>query len=146
MRVPRKRTWSRPGTSSIVSDCERFLAGRYAQHLQSEGRTVPHWAWLNQLSHGSAADIQSLADGHGGRRGDPETAAVQFLAGELLARAGDEDALAVLQRDVLIPEELALANRWTEPFTPGQLVSRVLADLDRYAEEARHRRHGREAA
>lgn len=74
---------------------------------------------------------------------DPEwAAAVRFLAAELLARAGVATSLAVLERDVLVPEELELANRWTEPLTAGQLVSRVLAALDRYAEERRPRRHG----
>ena len=146
MGVPRKRTWSSPRASSIVSECESFLAGRYAQHLRSAGRTVPPWAWLNRLTHGSAVDIRSLAAGDGDFPGDPRSAAVRFLAGELLARADDDAGLAVLQRDVLVPEELALADRWQEPLTAGQLVSRVLADLDRYAEEVRQQRHGREPA
>jgi hypothetical protein len=146
MGVPRKRTWSSSGASSIGPECEEFLAGRYAQHLQSVGRTVPAWAWLNRLAHSSVADIRSLASGQGARQGDSVSAAVRFLAGELLARAGDADSLAALQRDVLVPEELALANHWMEPLTAGQLVSRVLAALDRYAEETRSRRHGREAA
>jgi len=146
MGVPRKRIWNSPGASPIVSECESFLAGRYAEHLQSVGRTVPPWAWLNQLSHGSASDIRNLAEGQGGRLDDPGTAAVRFLAGELLVRVDDEAAsLAVLQREVLVPEELELANRWMEPLAAGQLVSRVLAKLDRYA-DTRQRRHGREAA
>lgn len=145
MGVPRRRTWNSPGASPIVSECESFLAGRYAEHLQSVGRTVPPWAWLNQLSHGLASDIRNLAEGQGGCPDDPGNAAVRFLAGELLVRADDAASLAVLQREVLVPEELALANRWMEPLAAGQLVSRVLAKLDRYA-DTRQRRHGREAA
>jgi hypothetical protein len=147
MGNPGKRAWTSSRTSSIVSECESFLAGSYAQHLQSVGRTVPAWAWLNRLSHGSLAELRSLASGHGGRQGDPASAAIRFLAGELLARADDDAAsVAALQRDVLVPEELALASRWKEPLTAGQLVSCVLAGLNRYDEDRRRQRHGREAA
>lgn len=146
MAIPRRRTWSSSEGSPIGSECEIFLAGRYAEHLQSSGRTVPAWAWLNRLAHGSIADLRSLASGLGGRQPDPLSAAVRFLAGEVLARTDDADSLAALQRDALVPEELALANRGREPISAGQLVSRVLAVLDRYAEETRQRRHGREVA
>lgn len=146
MRFFRGWTWGSSEANPIVTECESFLAGRYEQHLRSVGRTLPSWARLNQLSHGSAADIRSLASGHNSYEDAPEwAAAVRFLATELLARAGVATPLAVLQREVLVPEELELANRWTEALTAGQLVSRVLVALDRYAEERRPRRHGREA-
>lgn len=108
------RGWTRGSSEAnpIATECQSFLAGRYDQHLRSVGRTLPSWTRLNQLSHGSATDIRSLASGHSSYEDDPEwAAAMRFLAAELLARAGVATSLAVLQRDVLVSVELEMANR-----------------------------------
>lgn len=58
--------WSRGRRteSVLVVECEAFLAGRYAQYLDTKNLRVPDWAWLNVLAHGSQDDIATLASGN----------------------------------------------------------------------------------
>ncbi|MDY7100694.1 MAG: hypothetical protein S0880_05855 [Actinomycetota bacterium] len=96
---------------------------------------VPPWAWLNVLAHGTLHDLRGVDDRLGARR-DPQRwgQARAYLAGEVLAAVGcDDEALAALQRNVLVPIELDLAMlpRETAP-EPRDVVGRVLAELDAF--------------
>jgi len=71
---------------------------------------VPAWAWLNRLAHGFAAEVRALA-AEGASLDDHWDGAIRFLAGELVARAPDDRSMATLQRDALVPLELAMAAR-----------------------------------
>lgn len=149
------RRRSKDGTAKIglglAEDCEAFLAGRYAEHLQDLGCPVPTWAWLNGLAHGDRARLESLAGGRLTQLGWPRTglrlagtwpSAVAFLAGEILdlVRSGRAE-LSQLQHRVLRPlEEDVWCRPEQHPHQPNQLVSSVLADLHHHRAAARRDR------
>lgn len=126
-----RRSAPEPVGCDIVHECELYLAGRYAHHLQSAGRPVPSWAWLNPLAHGTREEVASWAGGARHRDAPPEwSQAITFLAGTVLEVAGDDPAeLSCLQQQILVPLELQLAAKWFEPMTPSRLVKLVAADL-----------------
>jgi hypothetical protein len=47
--------------TAVGDECEAYLAGQLAFYLQDTGRTVPPVAWLNQVVHGTAAELSLLA-------------------------------------------------------------------------------------
>lgn len=130
-----------PFAQELVSDCEAFLAGRFAEHLEARGERVPEWAWSNLLAHGSDGRLVAAAlaqpvhpAGSGGWR-----QARSYLAGEVLETAARNGPLPQLQALVLVPLELASAERPDGAgFTPGQWVNTVLAAL------SDHRAHSRQ--
>lgn len=135
----------------LAQECEAFLAGRYAEHLDGLGCPVPTWAWLNGLAHGDLARVESLAAGRLKQLRRPRTglwlastwpSAVAFLAGEVLdlVRSGGAD-LDELQLRVLAPlEEDVWCHPERHPHRPNQLVSAVLADLRHRPRGPRRRR------
>lgn len=99
-------------TAELVSDCEAFLLGRYAERLSARGMTVPVWAWTNLLAHGSEADLRAEAQAARAPDGPPGWRAARgTLAAQLLQATGPGCSLAQLQASVLAPLELRLANR-----------------------------------
>jgi hypothetical protein len=121
-----------PETDPDIGDeCGLFLAGRYAEHFRTRQRHLPLWVWLNPLAHGTRDEIASWAAGACDRPESREwSQAITFLAVCVLDMAGDDDPrLEDLQRDVLIPLELRLAERWFERMTPSRFVKLVSADL-----------------
>jgi hypothetical protein len=122
---------------SLATECEAFLTGRYADHLQALRKVVPDWAWLNALAHGTDADLRALA-AEEARWPSPRSRtarewqhAIAFLAAHLAGLvATGEHTLAELQIATLAPIELDLAalDGWV-PATPAQVVSTVLAAL-----------------
>lgn len=128
--------WRRkdPEAEEFVAECERFLSGSYADHLDELGQPVPVWAWVNLLAHGSETLLRETVS----RAGRADTLvrsdwrrAELFLVGELLDLvATGEFVLEELQRATLIPLELELAScsaaaRWR----PNVLVAKVLEAL-----------------
>lgn len=97
--------------AELVSDCEAFLLGRYAERLSNRGLRVPVWAWTNLLAHGSETDLRSAAASLGTAGTGAWHAARARLAGELLSASGPHRPLAELQGTVLAPLELSLAGR-----------------------------------
>lgn len=155
-RWARRRTKDGTGGNDLglAEDCEAFVAGRYAEHLERLGCPVPTWAWLNGLAHGDLDRLESLAAGRlkqvgwhrsGLRLASTWPSAVAFLAGEVLdlVRSGRAD-LGELQLRVLRPlEEDVWCRPERHPHRPNQLVSAVLADLRRGRAVAwRHRASG----
>lgn len=107
------------GGARLIATTDAFFAGTYADDLRRHREPVPGWARLNTLAHGDLSDIRLLrrslairkaaafADWH------EETwrKAERTLANELLDLVGsDADALARIQRRVLVPLELGLMN------------------------------------
>lgn len=45
----------------IAREASAFLAGRYQGHRVPDRRSVPAWAWINPLAHGTLADVEALA-------------------------------------------------------------------------------------
>lgn len=97
--------------AELVSDCEAFLLGRYAEHVSDRGVPVPVWAWTNLLAHGSESDLRAAGASLGAPRSDAWHAARARLADEVLAATGPDRPLAELQAAALAPLELSLAGR-----------------------------------
>jgi hypothetical protein len=118
----------------------RFLRGEAVDLLYESGQGVPVWALLNLLAHTSLGRLTSLAksDAHHPQNG--WDAAVAYLATELVAvgqRKSEE--IALIQRIVLVPLELALLNGdLRAPTTPGEFVTRVIGALDAAPIRDRH--------
>jgi hypothetical protein len=130
-------TRSRPWERELVTECEEFLLGRYAQYLRDENRPVPPWAWLNVLAHGNEQDIIALASSEPAQHRYAESVwqqALAFLAQELMvAVTSPGNSLVGLQVSTLVPLELELAGRRGDKHAePVELVSSVLKDLARH--------------
>ena len=39
--------WADEAGACLISECEAFLSGSYAEFLEERGKEVPPWAWLN---------------------------------------------------------------------------------------------------
>ncbi len=105
-------------------ECAMFLAGEYAGYLESEGRPVPAWAWVNRLAHGTEGDLRTLAGGPK-RDGSPGGMISRIASHVLDLLESDDVSLPDLQRRALIPLEMALGE------TPGSGVPLSSAELGR---------------
>jgi hypothetical protein len=122
----------------VAEEAEAYLAGRYVDHLVADGQPVPPWAVLNRLAHADHDQLTRLVAGEeAGRPAAPrrQTAwaeAERFLAAHLLATGGaTPEGLARLQRDALVPLELALIQRGrTERLTSEDVLDAGSAALD----------------
>ena len=103
-------------SGGLADECTAFLTGRYAEYAHDVGWLVPTWAWLNELGHRSPEEVALLASGRRPRKriSHPWTTAVDELAAEAVALARTRDLLSLVQRQVLVPLELALAARGEE--------------------------------
>lgn len=100
--------------AALVEECQAFLAGSYADHLDEKGLPIPTWAWTNLLAHGSELDLHRQ-EGPPNSQGSPACfqwrAARSYLAREILDHTKECTVdLTELQRKVLIPLELELAR------------------------------------
>ena len=139
-----RRGWSGPAVESAAdrsgpralpqNEFDAYLDGSYVTWLLSNGQPVPGWAWLNRVAHGQLDDIRAMAT-HLRRlpATREEVGAWQqvaaFLAKEVVAAAGDEEQLLDLQRRVLVPVELHLAEEWWAALKPIDLATTVVAAL-----------------
>jgi len=116
----------------LLNDCEAVLSGRFVEHLELEGRSVPAWAWLNMLTHGSTEHLRAQR---------PSAAVCErwldwrqaraFLAHEIVETAQHHSvSVGAIQREVLLPLELSLTSSNDAPATPAQLVGLVHEALE----------------
>ena len=117
---------------TIVLECEAFLDGTLAEYWDHKGVAVPPWAWLNLLAHGSEKQIRaSIARPSRSRRASRSwRTARTYVAYALLTLIDAECTLADMQRSLLIPLELQMAElpedvRWL----PRQWVDMLDAAL-----------------
>lgn len=109
-RRDREAAASPPAFFTIGDECEAYLAGRLAYHLQGLGRPVPPVGWLNLVVHSTPAELVILGNelGHsvpssGWRR------TVGYLARSLLERSRETGRpVDRLQQELLVPLELEL--------------------------------------
>jgi len=119
----------------LVAECEAFLSGHFAQHLDEDRHSLPDWVWLNVLAHGGEDEIAALAAGKPRRRNSREHSvwqqALAFLAQEVMNQATKRGCtLADLQRSTLVPLEFELAGRNPRSYMePAQFVGTVLSAL-----------------
>lgn len=99
-------------TDVLVSESEAFLLGRYAEYVDARAEPVPVWAWTNLLAHGTLEDLSRAAAGvHGGWSSQRRWRVARALAASEVVDAVRQGAsLADVQRDVLVPAELAIAD------------------------------------
>jgi hypothetical protein len=115
------------------NELDAFLAGCFVEWAMEHGPSVPAWAWMNRIAHGSMAELEAATDqspvpvGHPGLELWGLTSC--FLARELLATATDDEGLHELQQRVLVPVELDLAKEWWRTRSPKELATVVLAAL-----------------
>lgn len=138
---------STPGSRTLIAECEAFVLGKLADHIDGEGRHVPVWVWTNLLAHGSESDLLTER-GFGKQEGTSAVrrwrAARSYLAGEVLDAAERYDSLSALQRDVLAVLESDLASMPdTDWWCPGEWVNCVRARLSMHSQEPErlHLRH-----
>ena len=131
----RARAVVRESSAELLSDCEAFVTGHYAEHLMAQpGRPVPAWVWTNLLAHGSLDALRADAAAGPRDRRPPLgwRAARSYLACEVLARCSDASSLADLQAGILRPLELELSSRPAdESWDNRRWASEVLASLRR---------------
>ena len=110
-------TWRRrprpSDPASDVADVEAFLLGGSVEYFRAHHQAVPPWAWLNTVAHSVPAAVTNLCEPVPGRptsRGEAAgRRAVETMATTLCSKAGgDPAAIGALQRELLIPLELAL--------------------------------------
>jgi hypothetical protein len=115
-------------TDELGDECEAFLAGRYAERLLREGRSVPPWAWLNQAAHADADTILAAA---GGLPDDGNivlwTDAQATIATLVLAATAWGADLREVQHEVLVPLELELTATILQPEDLTRRVFQALA-------------------
>ncbi|HTN80249.1 MAG TPA: hypothetical protein VMK16_11285 [Acidimicrobiales bacterium] len=113
----------------LVAECESFLGGAYVERCEARGVSVPAWAWMNVLAHGTEAEIRAAAANR--PEHDDGRQALAFVAGELVDLIDDGSLdLEVFQRDVLVPLELdVLGCPTTATWRPGQLAAGLLGTL-----------------
>jgi hypothetical protein len=135
-RDPEPREPERPEQRSpnVTDEFDSYLAGTYAGWLMRRRQSVPAWAWVNQLAHGTVAELDELRSGVFPPT-DPEVdvslwqQVLTFLATEVLDRAENDDELRELQRAVLIPVELRLVDQWWYALAPIDIATIVLVAL-----------------
>lgn len=122
---------ARANGAELVEECEAFLGGRYAELLESRGRRVPVWAWINVLAFGTPHALRQVANDDVG--GDAWRQARAFLASEVLGLVEHGSvSLAEVQRDIFIPLELDIVScRTTSEWNPGEFAAAVLAVFPR---------------
>ena len=129
-----KKPKGEPGSGDLAQECELFLSGRYVECVRPTGRTMPAWVRVNPLAHGSVDDLIALSSVAGDRLlGWDWAGVIGQLAMEILAAVGDDAArLYELQREVLIPLELRLADDAVVVLHPAQLAQVVSRELERH--------------
>jgi hypothetical protein len=111
-RKPRSEAeWSDGG--EVAEEVAAFLRGDSVGYFRARSRPIPTWAWINFVAHGSPSAIRLVGRLVPSKREaaklDPGAQAVWSMAQAVTAYGGgDSAAVTALQRDVLVPLELAL--------------------------------------
>jgi hypothetical protein len=128
-----RRSKNRRATRQVVVEAERLLSGRILELDCFPTRRVPAWTVISILAHRARPDLAELASEGLTRHPGSWGAILGYLAAEMVKMTPDEPALLGLQRQVLVPLELALlADEEEAPATPGQLAILVMGALDRH--------------
>lgn len=119
--------------SVFQEDCAALLSGRLLDRLFASGRYVPHWAWVNKLTHASQPELEAFAENPGSPEQRPDLWVWQrttaFLAGEVLHSARQSgNGLYELQRSCLLPIELCSLEQPVGPSTMLRVILSALAE------------------
>lgn len=105
--------------TDVSAECEALLAGTLADLLARHGEP-PVWSWINAVAHGNDDRLRALAAGDAT---DVRAATMRTIASAVLAHGGE---LPTLQREVLVPLELAQVGEVMTPRRLVELVGRAL--------------------
>jgi hypothetical protein len=112
--------------AEAIADAEQHLSGRVLDTLDRWRREVPIWALVSALGHADWDELHRVAAGRRGFDNSLWLPAVAFLASEIIAMAGNSEGLLRIQREALIPLELALLGDEVQlPPTLGDFVNLV---------------------
>jgi hypothetical protein len=103
-----------------------MLAGRAMVMYRAAKVPIPAWVHINWIAHGLPSEIVGLARAEAGLRRPSGTWpwVTSTFADELLAGStGDLSIVGQLQRDCLIPMELALMHPHSESVLPSHVVT-----------------------
>ena len=123
----------RPG-ESLVNETEQFLSGGYLEFAFASGRSIPAWAWLASVVHGDESALiraQCFVRDHHGTRPEYDCwgRVLQLLARLVLDSARAMGcSVSEIQRELLIPLELAVMLTPVGPATMCRLVEAMLVD------------------
>lgn len=127
----------------LTYESEAFLAGQYAQILQTDGHSVPAWAWLSALAHGPHEVLVELAAR--GRYADANaedgawTQVVSGLAIELLAIAARTGCrVEELQHAALVTLESSTDLTGDHPSCSPARFDRAVRDALAHYRDAPH--------
>lgn len=125
----RRRQKDRTAEQRLATEAAAYLTG----DITVVGRRAPTWVLMSRVAHADLARlVATAAAGRGAEPGSWE-AGVAYLATEILTVSPDADSLARLQRDALLPLELALLEGdVTDPVTTRRFVDLVSEALQDY--------------
>jgi hypothetical protein len=129
----------------LASEAEQFLNGSLLDVAFASGDDVPAWIWLSAIAHGDApllSRTQNWLSDHQGAR--PELngwgRVLQHLATRLLETSEAIGCPASdLQRNLLVPLELAVTITPVGPATMCRLVNAMFIDAETQIEIDRPR-------
>jgi hypothetical protein len=110
----------------LCSECELYLAGRYADRWGPEPRGVPAWVRLNEAAHASLEHLESLAEPDALSSGISSWSDLRARLARLVVdvAAGDAARARRVQLDALVPLESRFVRR-SEVVTPRGLIAAV---------------------
>jgi hypothetical protein len=115
-----------PEVESVIGDeCDAFLRGAYLDTLHRGGHRAPVWTWLNEAAHGEAEQLRTTASFASLDDGDVELR-TRITVAIAVTCAMHDRTLVDLQRELLVPLELALAGTDLTPRRLIELVGRAL--------------------
>jgi hypothetical protein len=122
-------------TDSLAEEAEQFLTGRYLDLAFATAQDVPAWVWVSTLAHGNRDDLarsEHWLDQHRGLRPqyDAWGRIVQMLSRQIRETIETVGcSLQEVQRDVLVPTELAILAVPVGPATMYRIVSSALSEI-----------------
>ena len=131
MRLRRKAENSR--STPVIMEAELLLSGCLPEPAPRSRPSTSSWRVINTLAHGSHPDLQRLTSLVETSHPASWTAAVGYLASEMLGIAPDNPRLLRLQRGTLVPLELdMLDHKDAAPTRPAALVALVMGALEEH--------------
>lgn len=95
----------------LLRDADALVGGHYLERLERQRERIPAWAVVNTVAHGRLDDLRRLAAAPPPALAGNLTCrdAAAWLAAQLRRVVGDDEGrLAFVQRELLIPYELAV--------------------------------------
>ncbi len=114
----------------LAGEAERLLHGEASDAFAGKTGLVPAWVPVNALAHCEPELLQDLAAARHADDPGGWDAMLAYLASEILATSRTIDEVARIQREALVPLELALLSREIQPpHSPAQLAHLIRSSI-----------------